>query len=502
MKAKFIFLFLSLWCGAVVLGQNAKDFTLTAVDFETGTASGEEVHLYDLLDEGKPVVIDFYTHSCQWCSIYSPIIEKLYEDHGPDGDNSLNVVGVCMGSAGASLENMVSFWSNTPVGFPSNLNVFDENNIAGSNDVYDIHSYPTYLVICPDRSWHRVSDYEVEVVNYQYTGGPESLSDSIIAIASRCSGLAANSDDARLYEMIRESSLVCGDKLNNTIKFQNRGTEPLTSLDIVTVVNDEEYITHWTGNLPTYDYQEIDLDEITLADGDYSLEFRVEKPNGNEDANNEDNVLSGFDVTMISNGVTVTVENKFEYGANDFSWDFKLDDNLIMQKTFTAEQSYGMVSSSVCLMPGKCYDFTLHCESGYGINADVTNEYCKVMYNGVEAILFNKVNFLGDPANGNPVYEITEELCTDPDGVAEMNQAGRLVVYPNPAKDKLNLEVSGLNSGEEVDFTLINAMGQIVLSKCSNASVWTFDIHKFPAGMYYVIAKTESLSIIQKVVVN
>jgi hypothetical protein len=124
--------------------KQAGDFTITTTD-------GITRNLYNTLDSGKTVFIDLFYTTCSWCQYYAPVIEEIYQN------------------TGAGLGD-IEFW-----GISNNL--FDTNNIidqyrldynisnpcagpfGGGTTAFSIivdgqnfQGFPTYCVICPDRT--------------------------------------------------------------------------------------------------------------------------------------------------------------------------------------------------------------------------------------------------------------------------------------------------------------------------------------------------------------
>ena len=56
-----------------------------------------------------------------------------------------------------------------------------------------------------------------------------------------------------------------------------------------------------------------------------------------------------------------------------------------------------------------------------------------------------------------------------------------LKIYPNPVKDKINIE-----SAKEVNLRLQNSFGQVILTQKIKGS-GSMDVSKLPVGIYYII---------------
>lgn len=78
MKKNIIFLFSMLF----VVSLSAQTPLEEAVDINVKTIQGDVYSLFDILDSGKYVVIDFYSTNCGYCQIYAPDVQQSYENFG------------------------------------------------------------------------------------------------------------------------------------------------------------------------------------------------------------------------------------------------------------------------------------------------------------------------------------------------------------------------------------------------------------------------------------
>jgi hypothetical protein len=137
-----------LLCAVVAMAQvPAPDFTITTTD-------GLTHDLFTELDAGRTVVLDFFYPTCQGCWYYAPIIEQSYVAHG-SGTGSIVFWGINGGELGDDAE-IEAFRTTYGVTIPCASGL--EGNGGHVDSLYfgiyetGMPGYPTYVVICPDRS--------------------------------------------------------------------------------------------------------------------------------------------------------------------------------------------------------------------------------------------------------------------------------------------------------------------------------------------------------------
>ncbi len=118
-------------------------------DFTITDSEGITVNLYNTLNEGKTVFVDMFYTTCSYCIMYAPIIEEVYQ------------------ATGAGQENVV-FWGLSPTDNNTKINNYKvahnvTNPCAGTQgdgpaalnivkSGQPFNGYPTYCVICPDKT--------------------------------------------------------------------------------------------------------------------------------------------------------------------------------------------------------------------------------------------------------------------------------------------------------------------------------------------------------------
>lgn len=117
-----------------------------AVDFTVTTVEGEELNLFDILDGGQHVIIDFFFTTCGPCQLAAPHINAAYINFGC---NSGDVFFIAM-DQGDTDAQCIAFDEQFGVEYPT-----VSGNEGGGNAVctaYGITAYPTVILIAPNHN--------------------------------------------------------------------------------------------------------------------------------------------------------------------------------------------------------------------------------------------------------------------------------------------------------------------------------------------------------------
>jgi thiol-disulfide isomerase/thioredoxin len=143
MKKWIASLFIILYCTTnTIFAQTPLD---TAVNFSVKDVNGNIHRLYDYLDEGKIVLLDFFTTACGSCQIYAPEVSQTYLNFGCNTGNVI-VLGI---NYGTDNHGVLVFDSLFNAIYPSVSGIQGRGNQINSN--YTILSYPTVILITPDK---------------------------------------------------------------------------------------------------------------------------------------------------------------------------------------------------------------------------------------------------------------------------------------------------------------------------------------------------------------
>lgn len=117
----------------------------TAVDFTATDVHGTEVHLFDILDGGQYVLLDFFFVNCGPCQQATP---KVVESYYTMGCNMHDVfyIEISDRDSDAACQNWVN---NYGVEYPTISGPAGGSSISSQ---YHINAFPTVILIAPDRS--------------------------------------------------------------------------------------------------------------------------------------------------------------------------------------------------------------------------------------------------------------------------------------------------------------------------------------------------------------
>jgi thiol-disulfide isomerase/thioredoxin len=446
----------------------------------TGTdLNGNTYTLYDLLDQGKAVVIDVSATWCGPCWNYhnTGALETLHEEHGPNGTNDVVVLFI-EGDAATTLADLNGTGNNTQGNWVENTPypIIDDADIA---DILEIGYFPTIYTVCPSR-----------IVTE--TGQLTAAGHYAWIQENNCQAATLATDPA-LLAMTTESSCAEG-TIDVTVQLQNFGTTPLTAATITVTGGATPLVYNWTGNLATYATEDVNVGTIS-ADNLIDLTATITSTDG--DVENS--------VTTGSGGVApstthIRIDWLFDNWPEEVSWTIEDENGTVVASRATGFYDNQTTAMENVYVPSTgCYRFTFtdafgdglfgsqygtsidgHCFV-YSINADGSAGSAIYTYNG-------DYNF-GTTANV-PASESADANVNQVVTVEETTALNGLNVFPNPTADVLNINYSLVNTSS-VRVDVYNALGALVMSensasKVAGAHTSQLDFSALNNGMYMV----------------
>lgn len=116
-----------------------------AVDFTATDCHGNTIHLFDILDGGQSVLIDFFYTTCGPCQQATPKVVESYYSMGCN-QNDVFYMEITPSDNDAACQTWVSRYG---IEYPTIGKDGTGNSICNT---YGINAYPTVILIKPDRS--------------------------------------------------------------------------------------------------------------------------------------------------------------------------------------------------------------------------------------------------------------------------------------------------------------------------------------------------------------
>lgn len=406
-----LFAFLALF-GAQLNAQLASGSI--APNFTGTDINGNTWNLYDLLDQGKTVVIDVSATWCGPCWNYhnTHALEDLYNQYGPNGTDEMMVLWIegdpstgmadLLGQTAASQGNWVE---GTP--FP----IIDD---AAIGDLLEISYFPTIYHVCPNRIINEVGQVGVAAL-YAANG------DCLYQFGDNNAGILK-------YEGF--TGTFC-DQITfaPSAKIQNLGLTNLTAATLDLIINGNLVETiEYAGDLATYYFADVEFSPVTLTENS-EIEIRVTSVNGvaDEDTSNDATVVNvDLGPEIDRNYATVQVRTD-QYGVETY-WEL-LDGsgNAIASGgnpgIFTGDVAPGAYSGNttynhdVLLPANGCFEFKIYDAYGDGICCEYGNGSFNLVTDEGET-LFTGGEFGAEDARP---FEVS--------GASTINNSARLVTY-------------------------------------------------------------------------
>ena len=401
------------------------DFTITDIE-------GETHNLYDILDEGKTVILDLFATWCGPCWNYAGtgVLEELQSEY-PDAVFCMAIEADPSTAESTIFNSDLGNWTTV-------IDYMMADDPSGDiADDYALAYYPTIYKICPDRMVTEV--------------GQLSSVSAFMNEVNSCSQ-ATYSKDMRIVSYTGDGTHCGGTLQNASIQVQNYSLgASVNSFNVLTMVNGNIVnTTPWSGNLDTYETAMIDLGSISNIPDNASISFEVQYEGDMDSANN---MLPAYVSGSTPSSVSVSLYIQTDNWAEETSWDL-LDENGNIVDSGSGYSNNTTYEYDWNLDYG-CYTFNIYDSYGDGVEASIWGAYEDgyvslndqsngVMWYGVaygygESIAFEVM----------PGLDITEE------------KENKVSIYPNPSTDFTNLNLY-LANNENVTIKLYNSLGQVV----------------------------------------
>lgn len=408
-----------------------------------------------------------------------------------------------MGSSEANSSWEVSWDRNTTTeGGSSGSPLFDQNKRiigqlwGGGASCQNLNSPDWYGRVY--NSWNPTGSTNAEQLEYWLD--PNNTGDA--AIDGYDPYFDPSDYDVALSDIKGADGIICGDAAYPVVTIRNNGAQTLTSAVITFSYNGAaNQVINWTGNLSTFQSEDVSLPYFGAVNGNNSLDVSVSNPSGqvDEDLSNNDGNTS---FTAVIEGETILMDLTLDCYADETSWRIE-DSNGDVWYSGGGYENPGntteLVSESFCLLEG-CYDLIIDDTYGDGLNGS--------SFNGCD---FDGSMELTRANNGDLLAELTEAdsdfgnsitfpFCAE--NTANLDEQlleTNIRIYPNPSNGQFQVNVGV--EGKKV-ITLVDYTGKVIAQKESTKEVFKFNESHVSSGVYIVQIKTNQGVSTKKVVID
>lgn len=482
-----------------------------APDFIAQDINGQPWHLYELLDQGKIVVLEISATWCPPCWAYhnGHAMQEFFETHGPEGDNKVQVLFV-EGDPATNTDCLygLSGCNNFSPGNWVTGTTYPYIDDAAISDSFKVSYFPTIFIICPNKKVYEVGQLSA---------------DDLWEKASDCP-ISSGVNNAGIFDYHAGTGLreICDELyVKPSFSLINLGSAPLTAATFNLQWNNNMVQTkQWNGNLPLYGEAVVAFDSLllntpgtlktTLASVNYS--------SGDDDFSNN---VQNDDFTIVSDFNTPQIILKIRtdnYGTETY-WEIRDDGGNVVHhggnsnvgpngggiygNVTPGPGSYGdnVLINKMLTLPGDgCYSILFVDAYGDGMCCEYGNGYYK-LYNG------------NNPAvpilTGGEFGETDHRgfrVATPTGTSVPSNGLDNLQLSPVPASDLLRIEFS-LAEPTTVSAKVFNSIGQIVYQfparpLTATEHTWPLPVDDWPNGTYFIRFQVGENAIARRFVVE
>lgn len=446
-------------------GSIAPDFTATDIN-------GVEWNLYDVLDEGKAVILDFSATWCGPCWSYhqQQVLHEIYETYGPDGTDEV-MVFMLEADDDTTEDDLYGTGGNTTGDWVTGTPQPIIDNTYNVFQLYENTYYPTIYTVCPNRilveSGQASLEAHMEIIN-----------------AADCQPATLPNDPAIVsYDGATAS---CG-AVDVVVTIMNLGTDVLTSATIEVTGGDSPLSYDWTGSLDTYETTEVMVGTVDLTGGG-TLDIEITSADDNASNNSTTAIIDGATEATSHLRVELNTDNWGE----ETGWEILDDNGNVVASadagTYASETNY---IEDVFVPALGCYTFRITDTFGDGMFGSQWggidgSAQCRSLNDD-----WNMVSVIYD-YDGSYDFESEEAVgnVNTTVGVEENAVATGINVFPNPTNDITNLTF-GLAQASDVTVSVYNMLGAQVIAQDlgtvqAGEQRMELDFSTVEAGLYIV----------------
>ena len=289
-------------------------------------------------------------------------------------------------------------------------------------------------------------------------------------------------NEAAVSDITNVKKMNCSGVAEPKVLLTNYGSNAMTSAELEVLVNGETLKTiSWTGNMPTFGSETIELGEVSFpVEEENTLEVRIKSVNnGQDEASDDDAATFSIKQAYQAIGKMIRVNIRTDGNPQETTWKVtKISTGEVIQEGGPYAEPNTMYVDTLVITADGCYDFTIYDAGGDGL----TGSSVYGLRAG-SASMFSGSRF-GDSESTEFSYEVTADV--------EENLSPCTSIYPNPTSGMLNIVSQG-----QQNVTIYNLVGQRVFEGMCNGTM-QIDMKQFGTGIYAILVGNETQRVVVK----
>ncbi|WP_242134262.1 M43 family zinc metalloprotease [Aestuariivivens marinum] len=421
-----------------------------------------------------------------------------YKYFGTDDDPNVSLAGsynlgrTTTHEVGHYLGLLHTWGDNWTEGDPDDNSCGDDDNIADTpNSGRPNYGCPqTIPDTCPggdDDMIENYMDYSDDVCFDTFTDGQKTRMQGILgstrsslASSTKNNLVTGENNDAGVHVVMLETQ-GCSLNITPLVKITNWGDVPMTSASLsYNVDGGSNMVYNWSGNLAQGVEEEITLPVLVSTSGSHTFNISVAGVNGTSDQricndNSSSNFIIGDSYDSTTKVLLTLILDDY---ASETNWEFRdSSNNLLYSGNYISPQDNNKtVNEEFNVVSDECYTFTIFDSADDGICCGY----------GDGSYLLETDNNTPIASGGAFTDSETVSISTQTLSVNSFFTSNRIILYPNPTSDKLNIKLAYGNVLPE-GYKIYNMLGQLVkqqtITNIDHLAMETTFLNK---GMYFI----------------